>query len=758
MILYQTVKHSISKIVPTDSWALLMVLACIVVSVLFSIINPIHEATDELRHYRYIRTITDNGQLPVQSGDAGNSQAHHPPLYYASAALVSWWVHPVDSFSDPLGNPHFAYRNWEVGTDNKNLYLHGPDEAWPYQDNTLAAHLARWVTVLWGAAAVWLTIAIARVFIPERPAVAIAAASLIAFNPMFAYLSGAINNDVPAALVGAAITLMSLLVIRDGITTKRVVVLGVLYGLANLVKFNLIAMLSVIVLALVLSMLNNGDRRIQWRELLRANGIILGITALVAGWWYARNTILYGEPTGFLKLTEIWGVRDPSAGVNLAGRELAYAWTSLWARFGYGQIPVPTIFYSITAVLTVAGIIGLVVFLARSRRMSANDDSPFSRKQWAMLWVLLLVVTVNFAVLYAYILVSPAGAMGRFFFPGLSAFVVLIAAGLLTLLPAMGQRVVAGGLTAGMLAYVMATLFGYLVPAYALPAQASAPDDPLDIRFGDVARIIDYSVSPESIRPGEAVDVTVTWEVLHPTDQPHQVFIHLISQQGAMVAQRDTYTGLGNYPSQWWVPGHIFTETYRVYVPDTAISPDDVVVRIGLSNPDEGVITVLDKGKPKDRIKLADITIDADPEAEYPSQTYVNWDDRFALVGYSIEPRALLPGGEFVVTLYWKALNPPQEDDYKVFLHVMEGWELQWAANDGNPVWANESTRSWVVGEVYRDERSVRLSKDIPPGNYTIELGWFADASGKRLNIIADDGHIIDNWLSLNSIRVLDPD
>jgi hypothetical protein len=311
---------------------------------------------------------------------------------------------------------------------------------------------------------------------------------------------------------------------------------------------------------------------------------------------------------------------------------------------------------------------------------------------------------------------------------------------------------------AGMLAYVLAALSGYLIPAYALPVQAATPTAPLEIPFGDVARILDYSVSPEAVRPGEAVDVTVTWEVLRPTDQAYQVFIHLVSEEGAIVAQRDTFTGLGNYPSQWWKPGHVFTETYRIYVPDTAISPDSVAVRIGLSNPEAGVLPVMDEGKLKDRIKLADIAINAEPDAEYPSQTFVNWDDHFALVGYSIEPRAMLPGEKFAVTLYWKALNPPQEDDYKVFLHVMEGWEVQWAANDGNPVWANESTRAWVSGEVYQDERSIRLPKDIAPGNYTLELGWFADASGQRLNIIADDGHIIDNWLPLNSIRVLEPD
>ncbi len=56
--------------------------------------------------------------------------------------------------------------------------------------------------------------------------------------------------------------------------------------------------------------------------------------------------VLYGEPTGIERLTELWGVRDPRDSFGLAVSELPYAWTSLWGRFGYGQIPLPAWMYA----------------------------------------------------------------------------------------------------------------------------------------------------------------------------------------------------------------------------------------------------------------------------------------------------------------------------------------------------------------------------------------------------------------------------
>ncbi|MEJ2149264.1 MAG: glycosyltransferase family 39 protein [Chloroflexota bacterium] len=707
-------------------WAALMVALYLGLGLAFSIINPIHEATDELRHYRYVRYLADFGQLPVQSGEAGNAQAHHPPLYYATAALASFWVHPVDPLADPPGNPHWGYRNWEVGTDNKNLYLHGPDEGWPYQGEALAAHLARWVTLLWGAAAVALTYACAYTLFPTRKAIAGAAAALVALNPMFLYLGGAVNNDVPAGLVGAAITYLCLRTARDGLTPRRTLALGVWYGVASLVKFNLVAMLGVIELALILALWVNppgGDttERKPWRAFLRANGIILALTLLLAGWWYVRNTILYGEPTGFLRLTEIWGVRDPREGVALTGDELPYAWTSLWGRFGYGQIPLPGGWYTAVAVLCGVGLLGLIAYLIRARGSLRGTD-------WKMVGVLVAAVLINFAVLYAYITVSPAGAMGRFFFPGLPAFATLVAAGLVALWPRAAQPWAAGLVSVGMLAFVLVALIGYLAPAYAPPAQASPPDDPLNVAVGEVARILAYEVTPESIRSGDTINVTVTWQVLQPTEVPYTVFVHIFGKHGALVAQRD--------------------------VPETTIEPNQLEVWLGLANPDLGRLPIDSPDAVDDALPVGVVNLEADPDAEYPNQTFVNWDNKFALVGYYIEPYQTYPGRRLFVTLYWQALDPPPDEDFKVFLHVLKDWS-NYAGLDGAPVNPATRTREWQPGEVFEEERRIGLPSDIPPGLYELELGWFSDETGDRLNVIGEDGQIVDNRLVLSTVRIL---
>jgi hypothetical protein len=729
-------------------WPALILLVYLGLGTAFSVANPLHEATDEIRHYRYVRYIADYGMLPVQSGEQGNAQAHHPPLYYLTAALATFWVHPNNPLYEPLPNPHWAFRDWEVGVDNKNQYLHGPDEVWPYRDTSLAAHLSRWVTLIWGGGAVLFTYMIAHTLLPDRPAVASTAMALVAFGPMYAYLSGAINNDVPATLASAAITYACVRLTQDGLNKRRALILGILYGLANLTKFNLIAMLAVIELALLLAP-TQGKR---WSAFLQANAFILGATIVLAGWWYTRNTILYGEPTGFIRLTEIWGLREPDVGIALIGPQLRDAWTTLWGRFGYGQIPLPQMFYQGFGVLCGLGLIGLAVLLIRARLRAAQS---LTGAQWRMVAILAAAVMVNFAVLCGYILISPFGAMGRFLFPGLPAFATLVAAGLVGLWPKLAQVGVAISIAVTMLTATLVALIGYLMPAYAIPVEATPPSEPLNITFGGAIRVLDYHISPTAVRPGGQVNVTVTWQVIRPTNIPYAVFVHLVDSQGILIAQRDTYTGLGNYPSMWWRPGHTFTETYRLFLPETAYVPEQAHIELGLYNPDAGRLPIDELDTPDNALTIGHVAVEADPTAVYPNQTFVNWEDRFALLGYTIEPRTLTAGQQMVVTLYWQAITPPVDEDFKVFLHVLDDQQAVWGSYDGPPVGASMRTSGWNTGDIYEDVRTLILRPDTPPGLYTIELGWFSDVNGERLNVVANDGHIIDNRLLLGTVRVV---
>ena len=423
----------------------LILIAFLLLGFAYSAVNPLHEATDELRHYRFIQHLIQRDALPVQ-GEAGDLtctvQGHHPPLYYATAALFTFWVNTGrDVCYEPPGNPFWAYRYWEVGRDNKNQYLHGPDESFPWRGEALAAHLARVVNLLFGAATVWLTWATARVIWPGRPAMAAGAAAFVAFNPMFLYMAGAINNDVVAAMAGAAVTYACVRLLGDerGLTWRWGVWLGFLYSLALMSKFNLAAIIVVIEAAVTWV----AWRRGQWRQWVVANLLIAGIAALLTGWWFVRNHMLYGEPTGFVELTQLWGVRDPRDSFWLAVSELPYAWTSLWGRFGYGQIPLPGFVYGALFAVAILSLGGYgFAFVQRIRRGSlrqTNDklrlhnDPPLATRHSplaAQLLLLALNVAVFFAVLFNYLLVSPAGPMGRFFFPALPALGVLLFYGL----------------------------------------------------------------------------------------------------------------------------------------------------------------------------------------------------------------------------------------------------------------------------------------------------------------------------------------
>src|SRR5574337_2183942 len=72
----------------------------------FSVANPIYESTDELHHLRYTRYLQEFHALPEQRADQPRIQAHHPPLYYLIAALVTAPIPPDHpALYEPVHNP-----------------------------------------------------------------------------------------------------------------------------------------------------------------------------------------------------------------------------------------------------------------------------------------------------------------------------------------------------------------------------------------------------------------------------------------------------------------------------------------------------------------------------------------------------------------------------------------------------------------------------------------------------------------------------
>jgi 4-amino-4-deoxy-L-arabinose transferase-like glycosyltransferase len=724
-------------------WTLFIVLAAyLALVVAYGLSSPIYEPTDEIRHFRYVRHIIVYHELPVQSAEGPRAQSHHPPLYYALGALASWWV-PVeqDVYYDPPTNPHWDNRHWEVSDDNKNQYLHGADETFPFHGVALAVYAVRCVTMLIGAGVVCLTYCIGREIFSNRPVLAAGAAALVAFDPQFIYLSGAINNDVAAALAGTAVLWACVRLVRRGPSWRADVTLGVLYGLALLTKFNLLALLALIELAYALAVWRT--RRLQ--VFLRGNLIVLGLAAVIAGWWFGRNYVLYGDLTGISTLNELWAGRPFSEGLWAIPQSLPYLWSSVWGRFGYGQLPLPEAVYQGLFWFCAAALAGLLVARRRDGSLS-------------ILVLLGASVLIFTAVVLYYIAIQPAGAMGRFLFPCLPAFALLVIWGLSRFFPDRWRWLAGAVVAVGMAALAVYALVGVLAPAFARPhllteAQIAAIPNPTSVEFGSIVRLLGYEVRPTAVEPGGTVEVTLYWQPLARTDRHHAVFVHLLSDTGAMIAQRDTYPGLGRYPSTAWDPGVVFADTYRVHVPETAYAPDAGYIQVGIYAiaPPENPRLVAPDGR--NAVRLAAVEI-LPLEGEFPNPLNANLGGKAALVGYELDRRVARPGETIHLTLYWRALAP-FERNYGVFAHVLGEDDQRWAWSDGWPVQGNAPTRTWQPGQIIEDIHDLKIGETTPPGFYDIEVGMSAKGEG-RLQVVAEDGHLLGNRVLLCKVRVLD--
>ncbi|MCP4536120.1 MAG: hypothetical protein GY832_03145 [Chloroflexi bacterium] len=726
----------------------------LVLAVSYSLSNPLYESTDELAHFRYVRHIATYYELPVQQRHVPRAQSHHPPLYYTLGALACGWV-PVtqDVYYAPVENSFWGYRQWEVGNDNKNQYLHGDDERFPFYGITLAVYLVRWMTVIIGAGVVWMTYRTGCEIFPQRPALALGGAALVAFNPQFLYLSGAVNNDILTTLCGAAVLWACVRMVQNGPSICIDVTLGILLGLALLTKFSLLALMPLVALAYLLAV-----RPLRWRALLQSALTVLTLMLLLSGWWFWRNHVLYGDFTGMSQVNQLWAGRKASENWWAIRQSLPYLWSSLWGRFGYGQVPLPQPVYQ--------GILAFCILALTGYLLPRRGRDRFPR-DGALILLSFIIVFVT--VVFYYILIQPAGAMGRFLFPALSAFALLLSAGLDRLFAFISPRRSAWIVSVGMVALAIYVLVGTLIPAFARPrllpdaAIATIPNA-TDVEFGlaigtghsGVVRVLGYQISPRTVTPGGIVEVTVYWQTLAQIDQNYVVFIHLLSEVGTMAAQRDTHPGLGRYPTTTWEPGVIFADTYRLHIPEVAYTSDNCYVQIGLYLPDGPRLTIPDgdaslpfEENGRDALRLADVEIQPRP-GEFPNPINANFDDQAALVGYTLEPRVARPGKTIRLTLYWRA-SAPIETDYRIFAQVLGVENQTWANSDILPT---IPTSQWQPGQVVEDVHDLDIGLTTPPDFYDIVVG-VNDPGVRRLSIITEDGSRLGKHILLSKIRVV---
>lgn len=728
----------------------------ILLALAYSLANPPFEATDELRHFRYVRYLTLNHTLPPVSVDSSKElQAHHPPLYYALAAVLTASIQSeAGPDYTPAINPFWGFRYYEPSTDNKNQYLHSPDERWPFSSGTaLIVFLARGLSTLFGLGVVLMTYRLARLVFPDQPTLALGAMAFVAFNPTLLHSAASINNDTAAAFFGAWAITEAVAVAQQHTTRYTALRFGLALGLGLMSKVS-VGALALLALAWLIPLRHN------WRRVIGDGAVIATVLLTLTGWWFARNYFATGDLMGLGDYQAAWqGEADRARLIREALMGLPYAWTTVWARFDYGQIVLPDLAYHLWTLVTLVAAVGLI--RAGKRLLTrglwiAGWALVLSLAGWGVLMVTIPATAHARHILFAY------PVIGLLFVAGLSNFGFWILDfkvwdfgtwdfGLLNF----GTSRVTRGLCLIFgfwnLGFGIFSLFGFLAPAFAYPTPVTTLPTTAMLaaaNFEGAAEIVGYSVAPATAQPGDEVKVTVFWKPLAQTATPLQVFVHLVDSQGIIAAQRDTYPGLGRAVTTRWRVGQVFADTYRVFLPDTIYAPETLTVRVGLWHPAESRPLVANAS---DAFEMGSLALG--PRAgELPNPIQINFDNTATLISYDLDKRVLAAGETLQLQTYWQT-DSKLTSDYWAYAHLVGNDSQVWALSDSVIL---PFTTTWDPTQVNGERRYITLAPDTPPGQYTLAFGVTRvdDQGQSRLPVLAEDGRGLGDQVELAKIRV----
>jgi 4-amino-4-deoxy-L-arabinose transferase-like glycosyltransferase len=713
----------------------------------YALTTPTLEAPDEIYHYEYIRALVNTRRPPVLEEGGGRGFGHHAPLYYTCGALASFWVGEDDLEVWPeRHNPFFGYQFGEVGRDNKNVYLHPDSDALGRSDTWLGIRVVRLASVLFGAITVLLVYQVGREVFPDRPEMALGAAGLAAFIPEFLFISSAVNDDNGATLFGGLALWAMMRILREGPSWLRCAGLGLALGMGWLSKLTIVALVPTAGLTLAVVAWRNRS----WRELLRLGLITFGVMALLVVPWLARQTLLYGDPTGTSREISEWGLRKEPVTLADLGPDLYWLRTSFWGRLGYNQIPLSRWIYAVLDVVTLLAVLGLLRLVAVRFRPSTlplrSEVSQFlSTARGSQFTILTVALLFTFGPMVVRRFLRPMPNFGRYLFPALSSIALLMVTGLSAWLGRRYHSHLALGLTGGMLVLGVAGLTAFLAPAYARPPiyeEAGAPEpayqlDRVYLEHGEpLARLLGYDLEQGAVEPGGTARVILYWEAVSETDVNYVLFAQLFGREAAKVGQRDTFPGLGHYPTSFWRPGQVILDEVPIPVASDAVAPSRLRLDVGLYEQGAGRLPVVDGAKdPVDTATIGWLKLASTEEPPPPTiSTDYRLGDAIGLTGYDLRRES----GNLFLTLHWSSLASVGRD-YTVFVHLLNSDGNVVAQADSPPVGGDYPTSLWAPGETIVGQRALDV-EGLSSGVYELALGMYLLETGDRLPATDADG------------------
>jgi Dolichyl-phosphate-mannose-protein mannosyltransferase len=359
------------------------------IRIAYAIVAPPFQAPDEYSHFSYAKYVHDAHRLPVQQNPALKPEElefHQPPLYYVLAASLI----PSTSLitAKPLLPLRFVNILFSMLTVGIAYYF--------------ASSVLRW----------------------NQFSVALVCA-IFSLLPTYSYLSATVRNGTLAVFFASLGFYLCTKAVLDGQQRgMRWAMIGAVAGLAILSKLSAIGFVFATAITIVAT-------SPDWRASLRRAGWFgVGVMS-TAGWWFARNAIVYGRAFAVVENGYDF-VRAPLSWDH-EKRSAITIFKTFWAVFGrINEHYFPDI-YRFYWWFTGLAVLGIVVRYVLHRRRDWSDLP----QQVVNFFILAIGASLLATMYYAH---NYNSDQGRYMFPVLIPITTFIVIGLNTFIPERYQR------------------------------------------------------------------------------------------------------------------------------------------------------------------------------------------------------------------------------------------------------------------------------------------------------------------------------
>lgn len=483
-----------------ERWFVGLLLAIMLVKgALWSLAFPLWQGPDEDDHYAVIQFIGENGRLP-DSADTwlpdevarSRELADVGRLDYNPEQRQGWSEQPVGLREAEFEQLPLSERtSTTLGVTGKLMHatpLYYMLAAIPYrligysQNLLVRMQVQRFFAVLVSSPIVLVAYLIARLLFPHNTLMRLTIPTLVAFQPQLTQMTAVISVDGLFFVLYSLLIYLCLRVLRDGLTYKTAVFIGLTFAPAFLIKPTINGFVPLVALVIVYDWWRcKGERiRVFWAAVVM-NAVILP----PAVWWMVRSWRINHDLFYFNPVVEGHRIiQNPFYEYQFWPHMLDYyqsIWGGLfvtwWAHFGWVDTALPPWVYTLLRSLTILAIVGLVWKLGRDwqKRPSFSQWRQGQRMAPLAVWLFLaLTLLIPMVLLQVYDLTfwweygNGRGLQGRYWLGTVVPMLTFFALGLLFWLPNRWHLATHWLLRLGMVLFNFVSLLGYILPRYYL--------------------------------------------------------------------------------------------------------------------------------------------------------------------------------------------------------------------------------------------------------------------------------------------------